>query len=153
MNHQYSRILAIDFGLKRIGVAVSDPLGITAQGVCVIECKSKKKDIQQIMDIIVKFSVKKILMGSPIRFHGEPGTLQKQVEEFGRALRTASGVEVVFVDERLTTAQAERMLISADVRRDKRKEVIDMVAAQIFLQTYLDLTRLNDGTPPSPEKS
>jgi putative Holliday junction resolvase len=132
------RIMAIDFGLKRIGVAVSDPLGITAQGITVIKHKNNKITLREISQLIIKFGVVQVVLGNPIRFGGEPGTLQETVENFGKKLSKATGVRVDLVDERLTTLQAEKMLVSADVRREKRREVIDMIAAQLLLQGYLD---------------
>ncbi len=132
------RIMAIDFGLKRIGVAVSDPLGITAQGVMVIKHKNNKTTLREISQLIVNLGVVQVVLGNPIRFGGEPGTLQETVENFGKKLSDATGVKVVMIDERLTTLQAEKMLVSADVSRGKRREVIDMIAAQLLLQGYLD---------------
>jgi putative Holliday junction resolvase len=132
------RIMAIDFGLKQIGVAVSDPLGITAQGITVIKHKNNKTTLREISQLIVKFGVVLVVLGNPIRFGGGPGTLQETVENFGKKLSKATGVEVALVDERLTTLQAEKMLVSADVSRGKRREVIDMIAAQLLLQGYLD---------------
>lgn len=138
MQTHQNRIMAIDFGLKRIGVAISDPMKITAQGLCVIESKSKKKDVEKLSQLVKEHSVNRIIVGKPVRFSGEEGTLGKQVEEFAGRLAGATGLEVILVDERLTTVQAERMLIDADVSRAKRKEVIDKVAAQYLLQGYLD---------------
>ncbi|MBI3580634.1 MAG: Holliday junction resolvase RuvX [Nitrospinae bacterium] len=132
------RIMAIDFGLKQIGVAVSDPLGITAQGVTVIKHKNNKTTLREISQLIVNLGVVQVVLGNPIRFGGGAGTLQETVENFGKKLSDATGVKVVMVDERLTTLQAEKMLVSADVSRGKRREVIDKIAAQLLLQGYLD---------------
>lgn len=144
MTEQIKKILAIDYGLKRIGVAVSDSLGITAQGVGVIERKGKRKDAQEIITLAEKFGAEKILIGKPLRLGGDPGTLQKEIEEFAAFIHKSCGKEIVMRDERLTTVQAERHLIDADVSRKKRKEVIDMIAAQLLLQNYLDAAAIED---------
>lgn len=148
---QIKKILALDYGLVRIGVAVSDALGFTAQGVGVIERKGKKKDIQEIIRIIEKTGAEDILIGKPLRLSGDAGTIQKEVEDFAVALEKASGKPVIFRDERLTTAQAERHLIAADVSRKKRKEVIDMIAAQLLLQNYLDSKSIERARQKPPE--
>lgn len=134
----YPRILAIDFGLKQVGLAVSDPLGITAQSLCVIKVQNNKETLAEVVKHIEKLGVTKIIMGNPLRFGGSPGTINEQIERFAVKLEGATGIKVVMVDERLTTLQAEKMLISADVRRSKRKEVIDKIAAQMLLQGYMD---------------
>jgi putative Holliday junction resolvase len=130
--------MAIDFGLKQIGIAVSDPLGITAQGVCVIKHKNNKETLRDISQLVEKFGVTRIILGNPIRFGGEQGSLGEEVAKFAEKLEKSTGLKVTFLDERLTTLQAEKFLISADVRRDKRREVIDKIAAQLLLQGYLD---------------
>lgn len=130
--------MAIDFGLKQIGIAVSDPLGMTAQGVKVIKHKNNKETLREVTELIVKYEVARVLMGNPLRFGGGEGTIKEAVDNFAAKLHKSTGVPVTFVDERLTTLQAEKMLIASDVRRDKRKEVIDMIAAQLILQGYLD---------------
>jgi putative Holliday junction resolvase len=130
--------MAIDFGLKQIGIAISDPLGITAQGICVIKHKNNKETFREISQLIEKFEVVQIILGNPIRFGGEAGTLHEEVAKFGEKLLKSTGLTVTLLDERLTTLQAEKFLISADVRRDKRSEVIDKIAAQMLLQGYLD---------------
>ncbi|MBI5636480.1 MAG: Holliday junction resolvase RuvX [Nitrospinae bacterium] len=139
------KIMALDYGSKRIGVAASDPLGLTAQGVCVIERKNKKKDIAEIVALADKLDAGEILMGKPMRMTGTPGTLQEEIELFAVALEKAAGRPVTLRDERFTTVQAERHLIAADVSREKRKGVIDKIAAQLLLQNYLDsLPRTGD---------
>lgn len=89
------RIMAIDFGLKQIGVAVSDPLGITAQGVTVIKHKNNKTTLREISQLIVKFEVVQIVLGNPIRFGGGPGTLQETVENFGKNCRRRPGSRLI----------------------------------------------------------
>ncbi len=138
MEKPIKKIMALDYGSKRIGVAASDPLGLTAQGICTIERKNKKKDIAEIVAWAEKLDVGEILMGKPMRMTGTPGTLQEEIERFAVALEKASNRPVTLRDERFTTVQAERHLIDADVSREKRKGVIDKIAAQLLLQSYLD---------------
>ncbi len=138
MEKPIKKIMALDYGSVRIGVAASDPLGYTAQGICVIERKNKKKDIAEIVALAQKLDVGEILMGKPMRMTGTPGTLQEEIERFAVALAKAANVPVTLRDERFTTVQAERHLIAADVSREKRKGVIDKIAAQLLLQNYLD---------------
>ena len=138
MEKPIKKILALDYGSKRIGVAASDPLGLTAQGICTIERKNKKKDIAEIAAWAEKLDVGEILMGKPMRMTGTPGTLQEEIERFAVALEKETKLPVILRDERFTTVQAERHLIDADVSREKRKGVIDKIAAQLLLQNYLD---------------
>ena len=133
-----SRILALDVGEKRIGVAVSDALNITAQGVETIKRRSTKDVVSRIKSLLEEFNVTKIIVGSPFNLNGTRGTSIKLVEEFVSILREKIPVDIERVDERLTTVQAERVLLEADVSRKKRKLSIDKIAAQLILQTYLD---------------
>ncbi len=145
MEKPIKKIMALDYGSKRIGVAASDPLGYTAQGIGVIERKNKKKDIAEIVALAEKLDVGEILMGKPVRMAGTPGTLQAEIEQFAAALEKAAGRPVILRDERFTTMQAERHLIAADVSREKRKGVIDKIAAQLLLQNYLDSLPRREG--------
>jgi len=133
------RILGIDYGEKRIGVAVSDPLGITAQPVTVIEKKpSFEQDIVEINQILERYSsVKEIVVGLPKSMSGELGIQAQKVLEFVEALKSLN-IKITTWDERLTTVAAERVLISAGLSRQKRKKVIDKSAAALILQNYLD---------------
>ena len=131
------RALALDVGEKRIGVAMSDPLGITAQPVTTIHRKIRRDDIAQIVDIIKTNGVDTVVCGLPKNMDGSEGFQAEETRLFAQALKEASGMEVVFIDERLTTASARRTLIEGGVRRDKRKGVIDKIAAVYILETYL----------------
>jgi putative Holliday junction resolvase len=137
------RILGIDYGSKRIGVAVSDPLGITAQGVAVIgKSESFERDIRELKKIIKKYDgVDEIVVGLPKTMAGEIGPSAKVVLEFIEALKREFKLNITAWDERLTTAEAERALISAGLSREKRKKVIDKSAAAIILQSFLDCKR------------
>lgn len=130
--------MGLDIGDVRIGVAVSDPLRIIAQAHSVITCSSRKRDIEAICAIANETGAVRIVAGLPLNREGRVGPQAQKVLAFIEGLREALEVEVVTQDERFTTAGAERMLIKAKVRRKKRKEVIDKVAAQHILQTYLD---------------
>ena len=133
------RILAFDVGEKRIGVAVSDPLGITAQG---IETYHRTEDLEQDVAYLVKlangYKPVKIVFGLPRNMDGSYGFQAQITREFADAVLAKWDGDHAFQDERLTTASARRVLIEADVKRDKRKQVIDKVAAVVILQSYLD---------------
>ncbi len=138
------RTIGLDVGDKTIGVAVSDPLGITAQGITTIERVGIRKDSGKVIDYIKKYECDTVVMGLPLSMSGEDSEQTIRVREFRTMLENkmkstgVKGVKVVWQDERLTTVQAERIMIQADVRRNKRKEVIDKQAAVIILQSFLD---------------
>jgi RNAse H-fold protein YqgF len=139
------RILALDFGSVRIGVAVSDGLLITAQGLETIQRKDLTKDIETIKGVIKEYGVVEVVVGLPISMNGTHSAKTKETLEFVEKLSQAIGVPVRTYDERLTTMQAERILIDADVSRWKRKGLKDMLAAQLILQAYL-ASRKKEGT-------
>ena len=132
------RILALDIGEKRIGVAVSDALNITAQGLDVIARKNTDDTLRRIRVIVKEYDVSKIIVGLPLNMNGTKGPSAKLTEAFADLLRKEIPVQIEMVDERLTTAQGERFLLEADVSRRKRKLVIDRIASQLILQTYMD---------------
>ncbi|NLY10347.1 MAG: Holliday junction resolvase RuvX [Firmicutes bacterium] len=132
------RILGLDLGEKTIGVAVSDELGWTAQGLTVIRRKSLKDDFAALSEIIKEKEVEKIVLGMPRRTDGTYGPEADKVRSFGEKLSRRLKLEVEYWDERFTTAAAERALLEGDVSRKKRSEVIDQVAASLILQSYLD---------------
>jgi len=127
-------------GEKRIGVAVSDELGITAQGLGTVERKqnSKDEDIEEIRKIVEKYNVDKIILGLPKNMDGTLGQSGKMVEDYAKKLQSCLNIDLGFWDERLSTVSAERVLIDADISRKKRKSVIDKLSAVIILQSYLD---------------
>ena len=133
-----SRILALDIGQRRIGVAVSDALNMTAQGVGVIDRKTTKNVVEGIKDLIKQYDIGKIIVGMPFNMNGSRGSGAENIDIFLSLLRKDISLEIITVDERLTTAQGERVLIEADISRKKRKGLIDKIAAQLILQTYLD---------------
>lgn len=134
------RKVALDVGDVRIGVAVSDMLGITAnpRETYVRKGKTFEDDINYFVKYAKEEDADAFVIGLPINMDGTEGPRAEVTREFGDALKEASGLQVIYIDERLTTVSAERMLIGADVRREKRKQVIDKVAATIILQSYLD---------------
>jgi putative Holliday junction resolvase len=133
-----TRILALDPGTKRIGVALSDELGWTAQPLETFERKSLNADVAHINELVRRHEVREIVIGMPIQLNGRMGPAAQSTQQFLEALQTAVGVPVVAWDERLTTKAAEQMLIEADVSRKKRKGAVDRVAAALLLKSYLE---------------
>jgi putative Holliday junction resolvase len=132
------RILGLDLGAKRIGLAVSDPLGITAQGLEVWVRRDRQADLDHLLKVARDYDVEHLVVGLPRHLDGRPGAAAPEIMEFARALGEALGVEVIFWDERLTTVAAERLLVQADVSRRRRRQVVDQLAAVLILQSYLD---------------
>ena len=135
------RIMGLDIGNNTIGVAVSDLMGMTAQGITTIKRESKKKDIEAIKDIIKEQNVNLIVSGLPKNMNGTVGPQAEKVMKFCELIKEETKLEVGFWDERLTTVSAEKMLISGDVSRKNRKKVIDKLAAVLILQNYLDFKK------------
>ena len=134
-----SRILAFDFGEKKIGIAVSDALNITAQSVGVIERRGIKNDIKKIQDLVREYEAVKLIVGLPLNMDGTKGKSAKLAIDFAEAVKKETQIDVEMIDERLTSAQGERIFLEADMSREKRKKNIDKIAAQLILQNYLDL--------------
>ena len=143
------RILALDVGTKRIGLAVSDPLGITAQGLEVLSRKDRASDLERLVQVAREWRVQLIVVGLPRHMDGRLGAAAPQILELADSLQKTLGLEVVTWEERLTTVEAERVLIQADVSRRRRRQVVDQLAAVLILQNYLDHRQLQ-GTRPSP---
>ncbi|MDL5375675.1 Holliday junction resolvase RuvX [Exiguobacterium mexicanum] len=134
------RVMGLDVGSKTIGVAVSDLMGWTAQGVETVYWTEPDFDeaVRLLQPIIEQYDVKEVVVGLPKNMNATIGPRGEASQAFAAALTEATGLPTILVDERLTTMQAERMLISADVSRKKRKAVIDKMAAVMILQNYLD---------------
>ena len=132
------RIVGLDVGSVRIGVAVSDPLGIMALPHSVITRTSIDQDLIAVRDLVTSLEAVRIVAGLPLNQEGKPGPQAEKVIEFLDRLREVVNVEIVTQDERFSTAEAQRMLIGANVSRKGRKKVVDKVAAHYILQTYLD---------------
>lgn len=132
------RLMGLDVGNKTIGVALSDPMGWTAQGLEVIRRRGIENDLTRLARIIGDYGVEKVVTGLPRNMNGTLGPQAGVVQEFVAAFQKRFSIPVVYWDERLTTVAAEKMLIGADVSRSKRKQVIDKMAAMLILQGYLD---------------
>jgi putative Holliday junction resolvase len=132
-----SRILALDYGTKRIGVALSDELGWTAQPLETFERRTLDRDIAHIASLVKSHEVGKVVLGLPLQLDGREGPAILAMREFSAKLEQGVPVPVVLWDERMTTKAAEDLLIAADVSRKKRKGAVDRVAAAILLQSYL----------------
>ena len=130
----------IDIGSKRVGVALSDELGLTAQPLTAVEAGGGAAAVAaRLAELCAEHQVEKVVVGLPLTLGGEDrGQGSHQARELGRALAEQASIEVVYWDERFTTAEAERVLVSAGVRRDKRRRVVDKMAAALILQGYLD---------------
>ena len=139
------RTLALDFGDRRIGIAVSDPRGIAATPLLTLERTTWDRDLQRIRSLVLEHEVRRIVVGLPLDMDGTRGGRVRITEIFMQRVAAATGIPVVPWDERLTTVQAERTLLEADVSRARRRRVIDQVAAVILLQTYLDAQRAGEG--------
>lgn len=135
------RIMGMDYGEKTIGIAVSDPFGWTAQGVEIIRRKDEnnlKESMERIKELIEQYDVKKIVLGLPKNMNNTLGVRAEKTLKFKEKLEKKFSVEVILWDERLSTKAAEHILLEADISRNKRKKVIDKMAAVYILQGYLD---------------
>lgn len=133
------RILGLDVGTKRIGLALSDPLGFSAQPLTTINRESKKKDMAAIEAILLEYDIKKVIVGMPKNMNGTIGPSGEMAMLVGEKIKNKFKIQVIYVDERLSSVSAERTLIQADVKRQDRKKMIDKIAASYILQTYLDM--------------
>lgn len=140
------RIMGLDVGDKKIGVALSDSMGWTAQGYSVIERKNLKETLCKIKKIIEKNDVTQVVIGLPKNMNGSIGPQGEKILKFAEELGNIinNNIEIKLWDERLTTIEAEKTLIEADLSRKKRKQVVDKLAAVLILQNYLDSRRLQE---------
>jgi putative Holliday junction resolvase len=132
------RVLGVDYGRARIGLALSDPTGLFAQGLCVLQRETDSQAVADIVEVIQQYEVEEVVVGLPKNMNGTVGERAEQCKAFAEQLQQAAGIPVRLFDERLTTVAAERLLIAADMRRKRRKQVVDEVAATLLLQSYLD---------------
>ncbi|BDG59666.1 putative pre-16S rRNA nuclease [Caldinitratiruptor microaerophilus] len=142
------RVAGLDVGEKTIGVAVSDPLGWTAQGVEVVRRTTLEADLERLRTLFAGYEVGEVVVGLPRDMSGGEGAQARLVREFADALARALGLPVTLWDERLTTAQATRALLEGDVSRRRRRQVVDRLAAQLILQAFLDRRRAAGGARP-----
>ena len=141
------RILGLDFGSKTVGVAVSDGLLLTAQGVETIERKDEnklRKTCARIEELIAEYEITEIVLGLPKKMNNTEGERVEKTKAFGEMLERRTGLPVHYWDERLTTVAAEQILMESGVRRENRKAVIDKVAAGLILQGYLDCLKTKE---------
>ncbi|RIV18896.1 Holliday junction resolvase RuvX [Alicyclobacillaceae bacterium I2511] len=132
------RILGVDYGTVRIGLSLSDPSGILAHSLKMIHRLGDAQAAREIAEVVRGEQVEKIVVGLPRHMNGEEGERAQQCRDFARRLENLTRVSVDMYDERLTSVQAERVLIAADVSRKRRKQVVDAMAATLLLQGYLD---------------
>jgi putative holliday junction resolvase len=136
------RILGLDVGSRRIGVAVSDPLGITAQGLETLERRNKRQDFAHLERVIREYEVKEIVVGLPLRMSGAEGTQAAKMQAFAEELRRRFQLPVHLWDERLTSAEANRLLRETDLSIEKRGKAVDRMAAMLILQGWMEKNRL-----------
>lgn len=135
------RIMGLDVGSKTVGVAISDPLGFTAQGLEIIKIDEEQAEfgLERLAELVASYKVEKVVIGLPKNMNNTSGPRVEASQAYGELIKERFGLPVDYQDERLTTVQAERMLVEqADLSRQKRKKVIDKLAAQLILQNYLD---------------
>ena len=132
------RILGLDLGDRTIGVAVSDPLGFTAQGITTIRRKSLQYDIEELKKLCKEYNIEKVLLGYPKNMNGTEGPRCEIVREFAEVIKEQLDLPIQFWDERLSTVAAHRAMLEADLSRAKRKKIVDKIAAVYILQGYLD---------------
>jgi putative Holliday junction resolvase len=132
------RFVGLDVGERRIGVAVSDPLGMTAQPHEVVERRGARVDILALMEKLQGFEIAGFVAGLPLEMSGNEGSQVERVRTFCERLEKTTGIPVAYQDERLTSVQSERLLESAGVRRERRRGLLDKMAAALILQAWLD---------------
>lgn len=137
-----ARILALDLGKRRIGLALSDELGITAQGIETLQRTRLREDLAKLGALIRENNVSLILMGNPVHMSGQEGRQSDYSREFGKRLQASAGVDVKLWDERLTTVEAQRVLRESGISLQKRNQAVDRLSAVILLESYLDSLRL-----------
>lgn len=145
------RLMSLDVGTKTIGVAVSDPLGLTAQAVETIRRRSVVDDLAQLRRLVELYKPERFVVGYPLSMSGAPGPQAQFVETFVEHLRGLA-LPIDYMDERLTTKQAATALIASGMRREKRKAVIDQQAAVLILQNYLDRRSRRQATSDQPDE-
>lgn len=134
-------MLGLDVGLRRIGMAVSDPLGLTAQGIPTLQRKNNRTDLAAFQQVLHQHSIKEIVVGHPLRLSGEEGSQAEKVRAFADLLRDTFKLPVHLWDERLSSVEANRVLRQADLSIEKRGRAVDQLAAVLILQGYMDARR------------
>ena len=136
-HREKGRILALDVGARRIGLAVSDELGITAQGIETLHRKNRRTDFEFLQKVIERYQIKEIVVGFPLKMSGEEGAQAEKISYFAADLGKRFHGQLHLWDERLSTAEAHRILDEAHVHHTRRKEVVDQMAAVLILQSFL----------------
>lgn len=134
------RIMGLDFGSKTVGVAVTDPLGMTAQGVEIVRRESPKKlrrTLARIEQLIEEYNVEKIVLGYPVMLSGDEGERVEKTKEFAAKLQARCNIEIVFQDERLTTVEAYQIMDEVGIKKEDRHKYVDQIAATIILEDYM----------------
>lgn len=137
-NHVRGRILGLDVGARRIGIAVSDPLGLTAQGLPTLQRRNRRYDQSELRKVVREYEVSEIVVGNPLRMSGQTGAQADKMAAFAEQIKQELSLPVHLWDERLSTAEAHRLLDETGIRDARRKEVIDKMAAVLILQSFLD---------------
>ncbi|MDQ3705520.1 MAG: Holliday junction resolvase RuvX [Chloroflexota bacterium] len=132
------KVLALDIGKRRIGVAVSDELGLLARPLQTVQSVSLNVDVKRIVELAQELGAEMVVVGDPLHMSGDPSTMSNRARKFGETLQAASGLPVEYIDERLTSVEAERILLDQGVHPRKVREQIDAVAASVILQSYLN---------------
>ncbi len=132
------RILAVDFGTKRLGVAVSDALGLTAQGLPTLDRTNLLRDLAALRELAKEYGVREIIVGNPLSADGSPNEMSRRAAVFARKLGEQAGLPVTLWDERLSSAEANRVLRGSGASLGKRRRAVDRLAAVLILQNYLD---------------
>ncbi len=132
------RIIGVDYGERRMGLAISDPLGMFATPFRTVKVVALRNACNELIDAIAEVDAGLIVIGMPFNMNGTKGEMAEKVDEFIAVLREKTDIPIETVDERLSSMLVEKVLIEADMRRDKRKQVIDKLAAQVILQSYMD---------------
>lgn len=132
------RVLGLDIGDRTIGVAICDPLGYTAQGITTIRRKTEEKDLIELKKICDEYNVEEIVCGLPKNMNGTIGPQSQKVIAFAEIIEKTLDIKLTYWDERLTTVAANRAMLEADLSREKRKSIVDKIAATLILQGYLD---------------
>lgn len=135
------RILGVDYGDSRIGLSVCDEMEILASPLATIKSLSMKKNIDSVCEIAKRENVSLIVVGLPLNMDGNEGERAGKSRAFGRVLERVSGIKVEYFDERLTSVEAEEIMQSVGVKKDKRKNIVDRIAAQLILQSYIDANK------------
>ncbi len=133
-----ARIMALDVGSRRIGVAISDPLGITAQGLDTIQRQNKRRDLEALRRLLAEYQIREVVVGLPLRLSGAEGTQSQKMRVFADDLRRHFGVTVHLWDERWTSTEANRLLHETDLSIEKRAKAVDRMAATLILQSWLE---------------